>query len=156
MATSTTIQYLLATAKDEFGATVTLPTASNRRQIETFIAGAAITSGDWVMFDTSATNATRVLTVIQATFAATGQPLTVGVAIQSAAAAGETVDVVVAGYVEGANVADAVTIGLALGIVAVNGRAGAYTAAALAPACGVALEDGSATNTADVWVIKQF
>lgn len=155
MATSTNIQYLLATAKDEFGATVALPTASNRRQIETFIAGAAITSGDWVMFDTSATGAARVLTVIQATFAATGQPLTVGVAIQSATAAGETVDVVVAGYVEGANVATAVTVGQSLSISAVNGRGAAYAAAALAPACGVALE-GAATNLCDVWVIKQF
>ena len=155
MATSTTIQYLLATAKDEFGATVTLPTASNRRQIETFIAGAAITSGDWVMFDTAATGAARVLTVIQATFAATGQPLTVGVAIQSATAAGESVDVVVGGYVENANVATAVTVGQGLSISAVNGRGSAAAATALAPFCGVALE-GAASNLCDVWVIKQF
>ena len=154
MATNTTIQYLLATAKDEFGATVALPTASNRRQIETFIAGAAITKGDWVMFDTSATGAARVLTVIQATFAATGQPLTVGVATQTVASGAE-VEVVIAGYVEGANVATAVTVGQGLSISAVNGRGAAYAAAALAPACGVALE-GAASNTCDVWVIKQF
>lgn len=156
MATSTNIQYLVNTGKDEFGATVSIKTASDRRQIETFLAGAAITAGDWVMFDTTATDAGRVLTVIQATFAATGQPLTVGVALTAATVAGQTVDVVVAGYVENANVADAVTVGQALSISAVAGRGSAAAATALAPFCGVALEDGSAANQADVWVIKQF
>jgi hypothetical protein len=156
MATSTNIQYLENTGKDELGATVSIKTASDRRQIETFLAGAAITAGDWVMFDTSATDAGRVLTVIQATFVSTGQPLTVGVALNAATAAGQKVDVVVAGYVEGANVADAVTVGQALSISAVNGRGAAAAATATAPFCGVALEDGSASNTADVWVIKQF
>jgi hypothetical protein len=155
MATNTTIQYLENTAKDELGATVSIKTASDRRQIETFIAGAAITAGDWVMFDTSATDAGRVLTVIQATFAATGQPLTVGVALNSATAAGQKVDVVVAGYVENANVATAVTVGQALSISAVNGRGSAAAATAVAPFCGVALE-GAASNLCDVWVIKQF
>lgn len=156
MATSQNIQYLVNTAKDEFGATVSIKTASDRRQIETFLAGAAITAGDWVMFDTSATDAGRVLTVIQATFAATGQPLTVGVALTSATAAGQTVDVVVAGYAEGANVAAAVTSGQALSISAVNGRGSAAAATATAPFCGVALENAAAGNTCDVWVIKQF
>lgn len=156
MATSTNIQYLVNTGKDEFGATVSIKTASDRRQIETFLAGAAITAGDWVMFDTTATDAGRVLTVIQATFASTGQPLTVGVALTAATVAGQTVDVVVAGYAENANVADAVTTGQALSISAVNGRGSAAAATALAPFCGVALEDGSVGNQADVWVIKQF
>ena len=156
MATSQNIQYLVNTAKDEFGATVSIKTASDRRQIETFIAGAAITAGDWVMFDTTATDAGRVLTVVQATFAATGQPLTVGVALTSATVAGQTVDVVVSGYVEGANVAAAVTAGQALSISAANGRGSAAAATAVAPFCGVALENAAVANTCDVWVIKQF
>lgn len=156
MATSTNIQYLVNTAKDEFGATVSIKTASDRRQIETFLAGAAITAGDWVMFDTSATDAGRVLTVIQATFVVTsGQPLTVGVALNSATAAGQTVDVVVAGYAEGANVTTAVASGAALSINTTNGRGSAYVAGALSPICGITLEV-AASNLADVWVIKQF
>lgn len=157
MATSTNIQYLVSSGKDEFGATTTVGAGtSNRRQIETFIAGGAITSGDWVMFETTtATGASRVLTVIQATLAATGRPLTVGVAIQTAAS-GETVDVVVGGYVEGANVATAVLVGQSLSIsTTVNGRAEAGANTAIAPYCGVALE-GAAANLCDVWVIKNF
>jgi len=159
MATSTNIQYLVNSAKDEFGATVSIKTASDRRQIETFIAGAAITAGDWVQFDTSATDAGRVLTVIQAGAGfATGNPLVVGVALTAATVAGQTVDVVVSGYVEGANVAAAVAAA-GVGLVVDNtlaGRAVAYAAADTAPICGVSLEAAAAGNTCDVWVIKQF
>jgi len=56
---------------------------------------------------------------------------------------------------ENANVATAVTVGQALSISAVNGRGSAAAATATAPFCGVALE-GAASNTCDVWVIKQF
>lgn len=156
MATSTNIQYLVATGKDELGATVSLKTPSNRRQIETFLSGGAITAGDWVMFDTAATDAARVLTVVQAAFAATGQPLTVGVALNAATAAGQNVDVVVDGYVEGANVANGVATGVALGIIAVAGRAQLNVPGALGPPCGVTLEASIVTNTCDVWVIKNF
>lgn len=156
MATSTNIQYLVATGKDELGATVSLKTPSNRRQIETFLSGGAITAGDWVMFDTAATDAARVLTVVQAAFAGTGQPLTVGVALNAATAAGQNVDVVVDGYVEGANVANGVATGVALGIIAVAGRAQLNVPGALGPPCGVTLEASVALNTCDVWVIKNF
>ncbi|CAB5223716.1 hypothetical protein UFOVP390_5 [uncultured Caudovirales phage] len=159
MATSTNIQYLVNSAKDEFGATVSIKTASDRRQIETFIAGAAITAGDWVQFDTSATDAGRVLTVIQAGagFAA-GNPLVCGVALTAATVAGQTVDVVVAGYAELANVAAAVAAaGVALVVDnTAAGRAVAIAAADTAPACGVSLEAAGVGNTCDVWVIKQF
>ena len=159
MATSTNIQYLVNTAKDEFGATVSIKTASDRRQIETFIAGAAVTAGDWVQFDTSATDAGRVLTVIQAGAGfATGNPLVCGVALTSATVAGQTVDVVVAGYAELANVAAAVA---AAGVALVVDNtaacpAVAIAAAAPAPACGVSLEAAAGGNTCDAWVIKQF
>ena len=58
MATSTIIQFL---AEGEEAAT------SHRRQIETFIAGGTIAAGDWVQFDTAASDADRVLKVIEAT-----------------------------------------------------------------------------------------
>jgi predicted MFS family arabinose efflux permease len=160
MATNTTIQYLEATAKDELGATVSIKTASDRRQIETFLAGAAVTAGDWVQFDTAATDAARVLTVIQAGAGfALGNPLVCGVALTAATAAGQKVDVVVSGYVELANVAAAVgAAGLALVVdnTAGPGRAVAIQPGDIAPACGVSLEAAGVGNTCDVWVIKQF
>lgn len=160
MATSTNIQYLENTGKDELGATVSIKTASDRRQIETFLAGAAITAGDWVQFDTTAVDAGRVLTVIQAGAGfALGNPLVCGVALTAATAAGQKVDVVVAGYVELANVAAAVgAAGLALVVdnTAGPGRAVAIQPGDIAPACGVSLEAAGLGNTCDVWVIKQF
>jgi hypothetical protein len=154
MATSTLIQFL--------GDGITTPTGVsgdviNRRQVETFIAGGAITAGDWVQFDTGATDADRVLTVIEATAAfATGNPLVAGVALATVAA-GEQVNVVVAGYAEGASVANAVAAaGTALVVDnTAAGQAVAIAAADLAPACGVSLE-AAAGNTCDVWVFKRF
>lgn len=149
MATSTLIQFL---ASGEAGAT------SNRRQVESFIAGGNIGAGDWVQFDTGATGADRVLKVIQGTAAfATGNPLICGVAI-APAATGQRVDVVVAGYAEGANVAAAVNAaGIALVVDnTAAGRAVAIAAADTAPACGVSLEAASVGNACDVWVFKQF
>ncbi len=95
MATSTLVQFL--------GDGITSPTGagadtSNRRQVETFISGAAIIKGDVVMLDTSKTGADRVLYIKQCANVATGNPLAVGVALNAAAAAGEQVRVVVAGY----------------------------------------------------------
>lgn len=156
MATSTLIQFL--------GDGITTPTGAagdviNRRQVETFIAGGAITAGDWVQFDTAAADADRVLTVIQGTAAfANGNPLICGVALATVAA-GEQVNVVVAGYAEGANVAAAVNAaGIALVVDNTSaGRAVAIAAGDLAPACGVSLEAAANPgDTCDVWVFKQF
>lgn len=150
MATSTLLQKLDPVA-DGFGATT-----SHRRQTEMFIAGGAIAAGDWVMFDTSKTGADRVLNVIEAVGGGTGTGLVVGVSTQ-AAAAGERVKVVVAGYAEGASVANAVAAaGIALVVDATAaGQAVAIAAGDLAPACGVSLE-AAAGNVCDVWVYKQF
>jgi hypothetical protein len=155
MATSTNIQYLEGSAKDEFGATVQIGAGtSDRRQIETFLAGAAITAGDWVMFDTSATGASRVLTVIQATAVALGNPLTVGVALTSATVAGQKVDVVVGGYVEVCNVDGAVVAGSPLTVDTTAGRAHVAATGDIVT-CGVALA-ADVANVAPVWVFKQF
>jgi len=105
MATSTLVQFL---SSGEAGDT------SNRRQVETFLAGGAIAAGDWVALDNSKTGADRCLYVVEAAGVATkGNAAAMGVAL-AAAAADERVDVVVAGYVASASVAAATVAGDAL------------------------------------------
>jgi hypothetical protein len=148
MATSTLVQFL---AEGEGGDT------SNRRQVETFLAGGAIAKGDWVALDTSKTGADRALFVIEAAGVATkGNPAAMGVAL-AAAAANERIDVVVAGYVAEANVAAATVAGSALiGPIGTAGQAeievpGTTTGAV----CGIAL-DADTTNVAPVMVVKRY
>lgn len=162
MATSTLIQRLdqsaLVTSTTVPGGytVVTTPDVSNRSQEETFLAGGTITAGDWVIFDTSATGAARVLTVIQSP-ATAGNPLVVGVALASATA-GQKVDVCIAGYAASANVVTGVLKGesvVSSGVTA--GRAIKYASGTHTNASPVAvlLEDAAA-NVAAVWVFKQF
>lgn len=112
MATSTLIQFL---GTGEGAAT------SNRRQVETFLAGGTIAAGDAVAFDLSKTDADKVLYVLEATAAA--KALIVGIAL-TAASAGEQVDVVVSGYVASADVATGVAAGDQLCGSATAGRLG--------------------------------
>jgi hypothetical protein len=137
MATNTLIQKLDATAliSNITGSpgsytSVAIPDVSNRRQVETFIAGATVVVGDWLQFDTSATGSARVLTVIQATTnGPLGNPLVVGVCLGSAESdgsltAGSKINVVVAGYAEGVAVDNAVaSAGIPLAVSATAGRA---------------------------------
>ena len=169
MATNTLIQKLDATAfiSNITGSpgsytSVAIPDVSNRRQVETFITGATVAVGDWMQFDTSATGSAKVLTVIQASANGTGNPLVCGVCIGSAESdgsltVGSKVNVVVAGYVAKANVANAVAAaGVALTVEAAGaGQAVAITAADTGPSCGVTLS-APAANVAEVWVYKQF
>ena len=152
MATSTLLQKLDVQA-DGFG-----PSTSNRRQVETFLSAGVIAAGDWVQFNTAASDANRVLSVIEAvgTFA-NGNPLVVGVALDAASAAGQSVRVVVSGYAEGANVDNGVAAaGVALVVDNTGaGIANAIAAADTSPACGVSLE-AAAGGKCDVWVFKQF
>lgn len=157
MATSTLIQSL--DLKDSAGSAVGA-TPSNRRQTEIFIAGAAISAGDWVSFDTSKSGAARVATVVKTT-AVEGQANVVGVALRAATAAGDKVEVVISGYVEGAAVVNGVASGSALTTSGVTaGRALKYDASAVAQKnaspCGLTLEASVAANTCTVWVYKQF
>ena len=158
MATSTLIQYLDTTAEDEFGNVVSVDKASHRRQIETFLSGGAITAGDIVAFDTAASGPDRAVTVVQAGLVATGNPLAVGVALDSAAGAGEKVTVVVAGYAEDVN-CTAGTIGAAgLPLSAGKTAAGEVDASAASDTAGcfgVSLE-AKASNTVDMIVFKRF
>jgi hypothetical protein len=153
MATSTLIQFLGDTVTDPSGIA---GDTSHRRQTETFIAGGTVAALDWVAVDASKTGADRLLYVTQAAAVANGNGQVIGVALNGGAA-GEQIRVVTSGYVEGANVAAAVTAGQPLVVDnTLAGRAVAYAAADLAPPCGVALENADAGNTCDVLVYKLF
>jgi hypothetical protein len=148
MATSTLVNFLGA---GEAGDT------SNRSQVETFLASTAISSGDWVSFDTSKTGADRVLyvSVIDTSGGAValGVPV-IGVATENAAI-GERVVVVIGGYVGKANVATGVAAGVAVALdTTTSGRATTADAANVNIA-GITLAV-AASNSAPCMVIKQF
>jgi len=148
MATSTLVQFL---SSGEGGDT------SNRRQVETFLAGGAIAAGDWVALDNSKTGADRCLYVVEAAGVATkGNAAAMGVAL-AAAAADERVDVVVAGYVASASVAAATVAGDALvGPIGTAGEAAIEVpGTTTGNVCGIALEADTA-NFAACMVIKQY
>ena len=145
MATSTLIQKL--DSGTEFGAAT-----SNRSQTETYLAASAIVAGDWVQFDSSKTGADRTLYVAQCAADALGG-VTIGVALDSATAADQPVRVVVAGYVESANVVTGVAADAPLSVDTTAGRAHAADAAN-AVICGVCL-DTAALNAAPVYVYKR-
>lgn len=139
MATSTLIQKLDPVA-DGFGAST-----SNRRQVETFISNGVIGAGDIVALDLSKTGADKALYVIEAT--AGTKALIVGVALNATTAADQPVQVVVAGYVENANVATGVTAGAQLFGSATAGRLGLASGGSVFLS-GAITGTGSAQNTA--------
>jgi hypothetical protein len=148
MATSTLIQFL---GPGEAGDT------SNRAQVETFLASSSIAKGDWVSFDTSKTGADRCLYVgvidTSGGAVALGVPV-IGVALESAAIDGE-VRVVIAGYVNQANIATGTAAGVALALdTTTSGRAVAADAANVNLA-GVSLAV-AASNSAPCMVLKKF
>ena len=153
MATDTILQYL--DSKDSAGVAFG-GKEMHRRQVETFLAGGAISAGDWVAIDATKTGAERVLFVTEAAAVANGNGLVIGVATKTVAS-GALVEFVVSGYAEGASVDNAVA-GAGVALVVDNtaaGRAVAIVAGDLAPACGVSLE-AAAGNLADVMVYKRF
>ena len=125
------------------------PTSTETR---TFLAAAAITAGDWVIFDADKTGADAVLYVKQAVATGLGAAV-IGIAAGSATAAEQEISVVIAGYVKAANVATGSTKGLPLAVDAVNGRA-SLADAANCIVCGVALADAS-SDVAPVYVYKR-
>ena len=152
MATSTTLQYLDHQNKDSETYGIT---ASNRRQIETYIAGGTIAANDLVAFDFSkSTDAEIALTVVKADSGSTDSIAVVGFAL-GGASAGEKVDITVAGIHVSANVAGAVAKGDRLSISATAGQADTYVNSDTVPIIGFALEADTA-NVASVMVIKQF
>jgi len=160
MADSTLIQFLGGT--DGASPSGSTETDSNRRQTETFLAGGAITKGDWVSLDTSKTGSDKVLYVTQAP-ATASDARCIGVA-DNTAAAGEQVKVVIAGYVAAANVVTGTGIGQALTPNGTAGRVGpaeyigngsGAAAVRIPTVCGVTLTL-AAGNIAEVMVKKQF
>jgi len=118
MATNTLIQYL---QPGEAGNTM------NRGQVETFLAGGTIALGEAVALDLTKTGANKALYVVEAP--ANSGAIVVGIALASAAA-GQTVNVVVTGYVDVADVETGVAAGQALYVGATAGRLAAFKDAA--------------------------
>ncbi len=156
MATSRLVQNI---GKDVNGTSIDDAFVSDRRQVEVFVAGAAIAVGDWVIFDTSATGSSKAITVIKVP-ADTAAPL-VGCALEAATAAGDAIKVVVRGYHATAYVGVSLTAGVALAATAAThaaGQAVTYSQATVTvPPCGILLTstDGS-TTSAPVYVSGVF
>lgn len=148
MADSTLIQSLIPGADAD---------QSARSKRQKFLAGGTIAAGDFVSLDVSQTGADRALYVVTIDTSggavAIGVP-TVGVAM-NAATSGEQVDVVVAGYAEGASVATGSTSGLALALDTTTSGRATIADAANVNIAAIALED-AASNLCDVWVIPSI
>jgi len=153
MATSTLLQYLQATDGDGVALGVT---PSNRRQVERFIASAGIVAGDIVCLDiTKTADGDKSLYVTKANTSSGDTTLTIGVALETAAAAGDELNVVIRGLCKDANVASGGGIGDRIVGSGTAGRATQYSAASSQAVLGYQLETAAA-NVADVWIIKQF
>jgi hypothetical protein len=141
-------------------------TPSNRRQIESFIVAEPIAKNDMVCLDLAQTGAGKqALYIKKANRTAGATILAIGFALEDATAAdvsaGKAIQVTVAGAHSDAAVVAAATQGARLiapdvGGGGTAGRAEQYTGAESVPVIAYALENASAANTADVFVIKQF
>ena len=150
MATNTILQSLNTSAE---GAGVG---SSARRQIETYIASGAIAAGDLVCFDITKTDdSDKCLHITKADTGSGNTIVCVGFALDAALAAGDPVNVTVAGLHESANVAAATAAGDRLIASGTAGRAAIYTGAESVPPIAYAIEADTA-NFAGVIVIKQF
>lgn len=159
MATQNIIQYLETEQYSALpgGSNVAVGVeAMNRRQIETFIASEAIAAQDVVAFDiTKSADGDKMIHVVKADGNDADKVAVVGVALEAAAAAGDTLDVCIAGICE-AKTDGSVAKGDRL--IADSVTAGAFhtaDAADVLPIIAYATEDDSGT-VATVIVIKQF
>ena len=157
MATTTILQKLDPVTDPLVSGTIgSTNTTLNRSQTETFLAGAAITLGQWVAFDVSKTGPDRVLYVVPAAITALGNALTVGVAKAAQPTVGGKVEVTVAGLAPVANVnASVAASGVPLAVVAAAGEVAGNVAANIAQPVGVSLA-ASAAGVAPCWVFKSF
>ena len=155
MATNTLIQKLYAS--DESGVGEDSGSQSNRRQVETFIAKAAIALGAPVGFDFTGPPSSGVLVgkVIETNTGAAATVSCVGVAL-NAAAAGERVDVCISGVCE-ARLAASLSAGDRLKATNANHFA-EYTNSETVPCIAYSVDGnaGSAGDMSTVVVIKQF
>ena len=152
MATSTLLQYLQSTDGNGDALGVT---PSNRRQVERFIASSAIAENDLVALDFSKTaDGEKALYIIKANDALISQ-VAIGFALNAATAAGDEVNVTIAGIHENANVVGSTAAGDRLIISSVVGQAKDITSSDTTPIVAVAVEADTA-NVATVDVLKQF
>lgn len=159
MATQNIIQYLETEQYSALPGVANVAvgiSAMNRRQIETFVAGGAIAANDLVALDFSQTaDGDKAITVVKANSSSTNSICAIGFAINAAAAAGDTVDVTIAGMHESAHVKAGILKGKPLSISTVAGEADEYVAGDVVPIVAYATED-EADDVATVFVIKQF
>jgi hypothetical protein len=168
MATSTLIQNLNTGYTDVFGATVSVPNTSDRRQTETFLASATVAVGDAVAFDLSkSVDSDKTLYVIKADTDVATSTAVVGIVLASADSdgsltAGSKIKVALTGVVlanvDGATVAGSrlrcgATAGQ-LAIAADINEGGAATVPQY-PVVAIAMEADTA-NFAKVLMLKQF
>ena len=153
MATKRLIQRLMPGESSAF--------VSARTEIEWFLADGTISKGECVQFNPGRIDEDRCLYVIVGNIAASGgasgQNLIVGVALRDAVA-GDKVDVVTCGYVEGAIMETTVALGDSVGCITTNGKGDTLGAGNIeGKAYAVALENAAAvTGLCDVWVFKRF
>lgn len=138
--------------------------SSSRRQVETFLASAAIAANDLVCLDVSKTaDSDKALFIKKADVGAGATTIAIGFALNAAANAGDEVRVTIAGVHESANVDGSTVAGSRLIVGTTAGRAaiaadidegGSATVKQL-PIVAIACE-ADATNVATVIVIKQI
>ena len=159
MATQNLIQYLETSGYNALPAGGTLPVgkeAMNRRQIETFISGAAIAANDLVALDLTATGlGTQGITIVKADKNTDSTCIAIGFALESAAGAGEYIDVTIAGVHEKANVAGASDAGKRLAVSLTPGQAALYTNADTQVIIAYGMGPDTA-NVGPVFVVKQM
>ena len=170
MASATYLQSLDSVYEDGTSRGIT---PSNRRQIESFIASAAIVAGDLVSLDISkiaaanpgvpaskgwseAAIADAVLYIKKADSTTSPGVAASGFALEAATAAGDVIKVTVAGIHAEAKLAAAVNQGDRLKVTGTPGEAAAYGAGDTVPVIGYALADFDAAAKTPVFVIKQF
>ncbi len=154
MASATYLQSLDSVYEDGTSRGVT---PSNRRQVETFIASGAIEANSLVTLDfTSAgySDGDKALYIRKALDTEISQ-VAIGFALNAATAAGDKVEVTIAGIHKNANVVGTTAAGDRLIISGVAGQAKVVTAGDTVPIIAVATEDDTG-NIATVFVIKQF
>jgi hypothetical protein len=159
MSTQNIIQYLETSqynALPSGGTTSVGVGAMNRRQVETFIAAEAIAANDLVSLDLSKTgDGDKGIYIVKADTGTATDKCAIGFALNGATAAGETVDVTVAGIHVAANVASTSGAGLSLCVGSTAGRASLYTNTDVVPIIAISAE-ADTSNVATVFVIKQF
>lgn len=159
MSTQNIIQYLETSQYNALPSGGTTPVgvgAMNRRQVETFIAAEAIAANDLVSLDLSKTgDGDKGIYIVKADTGTATDKCAIGFALNGATAAGETVDVTVAGIHESANVDGATAAGDTLCVGSTAGRASIYANTDVVPIIAISAEADTA-NVATVFVIKQF